>query len=257
MACQQFYGKEGVRMPELSENLPLYYKVVSDLLNKIKSGEISENSMLTPEIDLAQEYRVSRNTIRHAIGLLARDGYLMRIPGKGTFVLNPTNNLTRNQWAVSSIEDMLEITKQSAVDFAPMDLLETPPPFVLEDLQLQKWNKVCLFRGKKYQKKQLVSFLEVYLPYEIGVQIDEKERGQSTHFLYIQEKLGIEISQVDQYMKIEQCTEEDSRTLKCKVGAPKVVIKRIYSSEGHPVELSMNHYQSDLFSWYYRILRTR
>jgi DNA-binding GntR family transcriptional regulator len=163
----------------------------------------------------------------------------------------------RKQWAVSSVEDMLEVTKLSSVDFDPMEIVERPPTSVIQDLKLNKWNKVCLFRGKKYQNKQLVSYLQVYLPYEIGIQIDEKERGQSTHFLYIEEKLGIDISQVDQYMKIEKCSEEDCRTLKCEVGDPKVVIKRIYISEGQPVELSVNHYQSDSFSLFYRILRTR
>jgi DNA-binding GntR family transcriptional regulator len=179
----------------------------------------------------------------------------MRIPGKGTFIQNPVNNLMRNQWAVSSIEDMLESTKLTSVDFDPMAIIERPPVFVLQDLKLKKWNKVCLFRGKKYQNKRLLSYLEVYLPYEIGIQVDEKQRGQGTHFLYIEEKLGIDVSQVDQYMNIDKCSEEDRRILECEVGDPKVVIRRIYISEGQPVELSVNHYRSDNFS--YRILKTR
>jgi DNA-binding GntR family transcriptional regulator len=241
----------------LSDNLPLYYKVVNDLLNKIKTGEIPERSMLSPEVEMAREYSVSRNTIRHAIGLLARDGYLTRIPGKGTFVLNPVDNLMRRQWAVSSIEDMLAVTKMSSVDFDPMEVIDDPPPFVKQDLQLKKWNKVCLIRGKKYQKKHLVSYLQVYMPYEIGIQIDVKERGQSTHFLYIEEKLKVDISQVDQFMSVERCSEEDCKYLKSEVNDPKVVIKRVYISEGHPVELSVNHYRSEDFSLSYSIFRTR
>lgn len=244
-------------MQDLTDNLPLYYRVVNDLLNKIKSGEIPENSMLTPEIELAREYGVSRNTIRHAIGLLARDGYVMRIPGKGTFVLNPIENLTRDQWAVSSIEDMLDDTKQTTADFEPMELLNEPPTFVLEDLKLKKWNKVCLFRGIKYRKKQQVSYLRVYLPYEIGIQIDASERGQKTHFLYMEEKLGIGITQVDQCMSVESATQEDCERLKCKVGDTLVVIKRIYFHEDQPVELSLNHFKGDRFSLFYRILKRR
>jgi DNA-binding GntR family transcriptional regulator len=243
-------------MPDLSERLPLYYRVVNDLLSKIKSGELPENSMLTPEIELAREYGVSRNTIRHAISLLARDNYVMRIPGKGTFVLNPLDNLTRSQWAVSSIEDMLEDTKQTKVDFQAMELLEKSPAFVIKDLELKTWNKVCLFNGKKYRNRQLVSYLQVYLPYEIGIQIDQKERGQRTHFLYMEEKLNIVISKVHQYMKIESCSKEDCKQLKCKIGDPKVVIKRIYFAEDHPVELSINHYQSEHFSLFQQINRT-
>ena len=61
--------------------------------------------MLTPEIELAREYEVSRNTLRHAISLLVKDGYLMRIRGKGTFVLDPREGLPWVQWVVPSIED--------------------------------------------------------------------------------------------------------------------------------------------------------
>lgn len=244
-------------MPELSDSLPLYYKVVNDLLTKIKSGEIAENSMLTPEIELAGEYGVSRNTIRHAIGLLARDGYVMRIPGKGTFITEPLRNLTRDQWAVSSIEDMLEDTKQTKVTFEKMELLEAPPSFVIQDLDLRKWNKVCLFRGTKYRRTQPVSYLQVYLPFEIGMQINEKDRGERTHFLYMQESLGITINQVDEYMTIEKCTEEERDLLKCKLGDAKVVIKRIYYYDGRPVELSINHYPGDRFSLFYSLKKTR
>lgn len=244
-------------MAELSDRLPRYYKVLNDLLNKIKVGELPENSMLTPEIEMAKEYGVSRNTIRHAVGLLARDGYLMRIPGKGTFVLNPIANLTKNQWAVSSIEDMLEVTKLSSVSFDPMELIENPQPWLLDDLQLKKWNKVCLFKGRKYQHNKPLSYLQVYMPYEIGIRIDQEKRGGRTHFLYIEEELGIKIAQVKQYMTIEKFTKEDRKHFQCKLGEPKVVIKRIYFSEGHPVELSINHYSSNNFSLFLSVLRTR
>ncbi|MEW6262693.1 MAG: GntR family transcriptional regulator [Thermodesulfobacteriota bacterium] len=242
-------------MPEYSDNLPLYYQVVMDLLNKIKGGELPTNAMLTPEEELAREYGVSRNTIRHAIGLLVKDGYLMRIPGKGTFVLNPSEGLIRDQWAISSIEDMLQDTKQTKVTFEPMMILDKPPNSILQDLQLQKWNKVCLFQGIKYRKRQPVSFLQVYLPYEIGVQVDQEVRGQKTVWLYMEESLGINITQVDQYMTIGLWSAEDAHRLECQPSDPKVMIKRIFFHGNQPVELSLNHYHHQRFSFFYRVFR--
>lgn len=228
--------------------LPLYYQLCNDFLEKIKSGNFAPNSMLPPEIDLAQTYGISRNTVRHAISLLVKDGYVKRIPGKGTFFLDQRGDLTRDQWVVSSIEDMLELTKQTRVDFEPMKVLDDPPASVMKDLELKKWNKVCLFDGIKYRNKDAVSYLQVYLPYEIGVQIKNEERGHGTVFLYMEEKLGIEITRVDEYMTVEVWTSKDYRKLKSRVGDPKVIIKRIYYSEGKPVEIAVNHYRSNDFS---------
>jgi len=237
------------------DGLPLYYKLCGDLMDKIKSGDFRPDSMLPPEIELAANYGISRNTVRHAIGLLVKDGYVRRIPGKGTFFLDKRGHLTGDQWVVSSIEDMLEITKRTTVDFSPMKLLDHPMPFVMKDLGLKKWNKVCYFEGIKYRDKDAVSYLQVYLPYEIGIQVKESERGQKTIFYYIEEKLGIEITQVEEYMTIDTWNSEDYRKLKSRVGDPKVMIKRIYFSEDHPVEVSLNHYRRESFSMFCRLFK--
>lgn len=233
--------------------LPLYYQLSNDLVEKIKSGDFPPNSMLPPEIELAQTYKISRNTVRHALSLLVQNGYLERIPGKGTFFLDRRGNLMRDQWVISSIEDMLELTKQSRVDYTSMMVLDHPPAFVMKDLELKKWNKVCYFEGVKYRDKDAVSYLRVYLPYEIGIQVRDKDRGQKTIFLYMEEKLGIEITRVDEYMSVDVWTSEDYRKLKSKVGDPKVIIKRIYFSEDRPIEVSVNHYRSDNFSLFYSV----
>lgn len=140
--------------------------------------------MLTPEVKLAQEYKVSRNTIRHAISQLAKEGYWGRIPGKETFFLKRNGELTREKWLVSSVEVLFEATILTEVEFEAMELLDKPPTFTLRDLRLKKRNKVCYFVGIKYWEKEAISYLQVFLPYEIGVHINEKELGQGTIFLY-------------------------------------------------------------------------
>jgi DNA-binding GntR family transcriptional regulator len=134
--------------------------------------------------------------------------------------------------------------------------LERAPPFVMRDLKLSTWNKVWLFGGIKYRNKELVSHLQTYVPYEIGAQINQEERGQKTIFLYMEEKLGIYITQIDQYMTIEPCAREDHEKLRNQTCDYKVVIKRIFFSDEQPVELSLNHHAVDSFSLFYRMLKT-
>ncbi len=65
---------------------PLYIQLVEGLLAQIESGTFPPGSRLPPELKLAAAHEVSRGTVREALGLLEKRGYIDRIPGKGTFI---------------------------------------------------------------------------------------------------------------------------------------------------------------------------
>jgi GntR family transcriptional regulator len=67
----------------------LHHQVREDLLLKLRSGEWTPGSEIPPEPALCAHYRVSRGTLRRALGDLVNEGYLERFPGRGTFVRPP------------------------------------------------------------------------------------------------------------------------------------------------------------------------
>ena len=68
-------------------NEVLYKKILDDLLEGIRLGKYPAGSRLPSEMELAEQYNVSRITSKKAVEILADRGYVMRKPGKGTFVL--------------------------------------------------------------------------------------------------------------------------------------------------------------------------
>lgn len=75
--------------PEQKDNknrLPSYIPVYNTLYTDITSGMYEKGSLLPSETVLSSRYHVSRNTLRQALTILARDGYIYKIQGKGTFV---------------------------------------------------------------------------------------------------------------------------------------------------------------------------
>ena len=64
----------------------LYKKIYHDLLNSIRSGEYAVGTRLPSEMELADQYGVSRITSKKALEMLANRGLVFRRPGKGTFV---------------------------------------------------------------------------------------------------------------------------------------------------------------------------
>ena len=69
-----------------TSSLPLYQQLQRALRQAIESRVLAPDDALPPERDLAQDFAVSRITVRKAIDGLVSEGLLLRRQGSGTFV---------------------------------------------------------------------------------------------------------------------------------------------------------------------------
>jgi len=64
----------------------LYLRIKQDIIAQIQEGKLQPGDLIATEKELAQQYGVSQITSKHALNLLAAEGYVERMRGKGTFV---------------------------------------------------------------------------------------------------------------------------------------------------------------------------
>ncbi|MDW8105243.1 MAG: GntR family transcriptional regulator, partial [Armatimonadota bacterium] len=64
----------------------LYKQIYQTLKAEITEGRYPSGSQLPTEVEIMHRFGVSRATVRHALELLRREGWVVRIPAKGTFV---------------------------------------------------------------------------------------------------------------------------------------------------------------------------
>jgi DNA-binding GntR family transcriptional regulator len=74
-------GRINHRVPRL-----LWQQVADDLRAEMDSGELTADARLPGELELADQYGVSRDTIRRAIQELVSQDRLVVLHGRGTFV---------------------------------------------------------------------------------------------------------------------------------------------------------------------------
>ena len=88
-----------------TSRVPLYYQLYQILRGEIRDGAWQPEDRLPPENELAEQYNLSRSTVRQAMDMLAGEGLILRRRGQGTIVAQPTieQNLTR---IISFWEDM-------------------------------------------------------------------------------------------------------------------------------------------------------
>jgi GntR family transcriptional regulator len=77
----------------------LYVQIQRDLRTKIETGQWSVGAKIPPEPELQRTYNASRGTVRRAVDELARQGYVVKKPGKGTFVRSTSPILQKSELA--------------------------------------------------------------------------------------------------------------------------------------------------------------
>src|SRR4030042_7094095 len=123
-----------------SNIVPKYYKLANIIRQQIENGIFPAHPAIPSERQIEDQYSRSRPTIRQAIELLGRQGYLYRVHGKGTFVSPP--KLQKGILELTSFsEDMRNrglTPGQVFLDFGMVD----PPAKVMRQLELAKDRQV-------------------------------------------------------------------------------------------------------------------
>jgi len=71
---------------------PRYMVVVDWVKEQLSNGNLNPGDRLNSENELTDIFSLSRQTIRHAIDVLEKEGYVNRVQGSGTYISN--NNIT-------------------------------------------------------------------------------------------------------------------------------------------------------------------
>jgi DNA-binding FadR family transcriptional regulator len=98
-------------MPRLAPNVPLPQQVADDLRHRIASGEFPVGARLPTEHQLAEDFGVSRNSVREAVRSLVHAGLLRARAGDGTYVTASSDlaPVLARQLDYSRAEDVAEV----------------------------------------------------------------------------------------------------------------------------------------------------
>jgi len=127
---------------------PLYIEIANEMKRRIDEGIYPSGVQLPSEPELANEFGVSRGTLREALGILEKEGKISRKHGIGSFVETPAKVLAgieKLESLVSTIrragfkaEDKVLSIYESSISAAIADKLKVEPKskcFVIESLR--------------------------------------------------------------------------------------------------------------------------
>ena len=66
--------------------VPRYRQIAGILRERIEAGELEPDRPIPSEAQIQQEFGVARETARRAVTVLREEGYVVTVPGMGTYV---------------------------------------------------------------------------------------------------------------------------------------------------------------------------
>lgn len=94
-------------MSERNSDLPLYYQISREIINRIQTGELLPGMRIPSENEIVKKFDVSNTTARKILNEIEGLGWALKIKGKGTFVQKNTVERSANR-ILSFTKNMIE-----------------------------------------------------------------------------------------------------------------------------------------------------
>lgn len=219
---------------------PRYYQTVRDLiLHLLKTGELLPGDKLPSERSLCAQTGVNRNTVRHALTLLQREGRIFRLDRRGWYVnpirlvYNPARHVNFARLAAAQGCVARWTTKDNGTVTLGKDSGDTGPGGFPSGSQVYEMENVFFLDGQKVAYVQ--NFLHAERLRGIIPRILDRAMTQ-----VIEEEYGISLIQRDLLIRPQLLSGDVSTELGLPKGSPGVYIRRVKTSEDGQV-LTVEH----------------
>lgn len=230
--------------------IPKYYQLEQILRSRITAKEILPDELFPTEMELCNEFDVSRATVRQAIKALEYDGLVRREQGRGTTVL-PGNQKKVTVKLYGPFEKIFEADRFYETTLISKKLVN-PDKEVMTDMKMDSGQKVYYFEAIRTNPTQKsISYVQAHVPQDIGAKISIK-KNQSKGLLIrrVEAVVGEAPYRLLWLSKAELADNTVSTKLHVKKGAPLLVIKRLYfTRDGRAVERAVSYIHSDMYQY--------
>jgi GntR family transcriptional regulator len=234
---------------------PRYHQVYVMLRAWVRDGTYPPGAQIPTEPELCQIFAVSRITVRKAIEALAREGWLVRQQGRGTFVQMSAGreasllDIAAVRGQVADLAAATEVRALVVRDIEPDEetraALDLPPT-----ARVQRASHVRVLHGVP------LGYITTFVPLDIAARIDIGDMARRP-MLELLGSAGVDIGAAEQLIGATLAGVEAARALAVEVGAPLLrLVRVVFDSKQRPVERVIALYRGDAYQYRMRLGRT-
>ena len=225
--------------------IPLHHQVRNYLLGCIERGELLPGQTLLQEREYAARFGISLAPVRQAILDLVKEGYLYRVPGRGTFV--------REQKVEEKISILSSFTESMRAKGLSADLRvveqsvgKTPPH--INALLAESEQEFVTIQRVAFIKDTAVALLSSYLPLRLVPGLEQVDLNGKSLYKLLEERYGIVLARAENTIEVVRCRSAQSSLLGIPPGTPMLQVEgKTYDVTDRFVEFAQVLYRADRF----------
>lgn len=225
-----------------------YVNIYNEVISRIENGKFGEKAKLPSENEMIQEYNVSRDTIRKALNLLEQNGYIQKIRGKGSFILD----VNKFNFPVSGLTSFKELAQKMNVECRTLlkELGRIPVDhFLKAQLGLSDGDEAWkVIRVREIDGKKIILDKDFFDTKHVPLLT--KEICEDSIYEYLENQVGLKISFAKKEVTVQQASAEDKKYLDLQNNNMIVVVKNyIYLEDMSLFQYTESRHMPDKFKF--------
>ena len=235
---------------------PRYQQVANELIDSIGGGIYPVGALLPTEMELCEQYQISRSTVREALRKLRDIGLISRRRRVGTKVVARATSASYRQ-PTNSISDLLQYADDTRVEIVAKKRVSCDDSLAeqLECRSGRAWLRIDSLRTIPNATAPIcmtTAYLDARLP-----NLERNLEGIDGPISAMLERTyGVRIARVEQSIQAIALTKRQAKLLKAEAGSPALLAtRRYYREDGSLIEHSSAIHPSDRFTYVTSLVR--
>ena len=215
--------------------VPLYEQVAEFLKRDIENGVYNATGKIPTEAELAEQYKVSRITIRKAMDNLVGDGLVEKKQGKGTFIRR--QKFAKDIKNLQSFSEMCRHMNMKPGGQMLENKLIPADDKIQKQLNLEPGAYVVYISRLRTADGEPVTIERNYFPVKL--------------FECLQEEAKVRVISSEKQIELCRATAAEAKLMKVKKGAPLLYIKSVaYTYDKEPLYAGAQVFNGEVCSLY-------
>lgn len=172
--------------------IPLYQQLAHSIKKAVDEQKLKENDKIPAENEFCKIYDLSRTTVRQALDILEKDGYIYKLRGKGSYVSTPKIYQNRSSFS-KFYDDMRSLGKVPVSKIISLKI-KVADAYVREKMQLEENEMICQIKWIRYGNNEPLIYETINLNYKLVDGIEMKELTDKKLYDILSEEYGIKMT---------------------------------------------------------------
>lgn len=172
--------------------IPLYQQLAHSIKKAVDEQKLKENDKIPAENEFCKIYDLSRTTVRQALDILEKDGYIYKLRGKGSYVSTPKIYQNRSSFS-KFYDDMRSLGKVPVSKIISLKI-KVADAYVREKMQLEENEMLCQIKWIRYGNNEPLIYETINLNYKLVDGIETKELTEKKLYDILTEEYGIKMT---------------------------------------------------------------